>query len=57
MTFVGIEMDSEGTAVNHHDSSDALSGGQAQKLVFFCLAAAFGINLSDPTPTCPSTAP
>ena len=45
VTFVGIEMDAEGTAVNHHDSSDALSGGQAQKLVFFCLAAALRYQL------------
>lgn len=48
VTFVGVEIDTEGTAVNHHDSSDALSGGQAQKLVFFCLAAALRYQLVGP---------
>jgi uncharacterized protein YPO0396 len=48
VTFVGVELDSDGTAVNHHDSSDALSGGQAQKLVFFCLAAALRYQLVGP---------
>ncbi|CAM3446778.1 AAA family ATPase [Mycobacterium frederiksbergense] len=48
VTFVGVEIDAEGTAVNHHDSSDALSGGQAQKLVFFCLAAALRYQLVGP---------
>ena len=48
VTFVGVEIDTDGTAVNHHDSSDALSGGQAQKLVFFCLAAALRYQLVGP---------
>ncbi|MCI4675773.1 ATP-binding protein [Candidatus Mycolicibacterium alkanivorans] len=48
VTFVGVEHDTAGTAVNHHDSSDALSGGQAQKLVFFCLAAALRYQLVGP---------
>lgn len=48
VTFIGIEIDTDGTAVNHHDSSDALSGGQAQKLVFFCLAAALRYQLVGP---------
>ena len=48
VTFVGVEFDCDGTAVNHHDSSDALSGGQAQKLVFFCLAAALRYQLVGP---------
>lgn len=49
VTFVGVELDTDGTAVNHHDSSDALSGGQAQKLVFFCLAAALRYQLVGPS--------
>lgn len=48
VTFVGVEIDTDGIAVNHHDSSDALSGGQAQKLVFFCLAAALRYQLVGP---------
>src|SRR5699024_10196208 len=38
--FVGVELDPDGLQANFHDSSSGLSGGQAQKLVFFCLAAA-----------------
>lgn len=48
VTFIGVEVDTDGNAVNHHDSSDALSGGQAQKLVFFCLAAALRYQLVGP---------
>lgn len=44
--FVGVEVDSEGADVNFHDSSSGLSGGQAQKLVFFCLAAALRYQLA-----------
>ena len=45
--FIGVEIDAEGTATNYHDSSSGLSGGQAQKLVFFCLAAALRFQLAD----------
>ena len=45
--FVGIEIDADGAATNYHDSSSGLSGGQAQKLVFFCLAAALRFQLAD----------
>lgn len=45
--FIGVEIDTEGTATNYHDSSSGLSGGQAQKLVFFCLAAALRFQLAD----------
>lgn len=54
VTFVGVEFDTDGTAVNHHDSSDSLSGGQAQKLVFFCLAAALRYQLVGPDADLPS---
>ncbi len=45
--FIGVEIDADGTATNYHDSSSGLSGGQAQKLVFFCLAAALRFQLAD----------
>lgn len=54
VAFVGVELDPDGIAVNHHDSSDALSGGQAQKLVFFCLAAALRYQLVGPDGDLPS---
>ncbi|MGF0226028.1 ATP-binding protein [Dietzia natronolimnaea] len=45
--FIGIEIDADGAPTNYHDSSSGLSGGQAQKLVFFCLAAALRFQLAD----------
>lgn len=44
--FIGVEIDGAGEARNYHDSSSGLSGGQAQKLVFFCLAAALRYQLA-----------
>ncbi|MEE2061451.1 ATP-binding protein [Rhodococcus artemisiae] len=44
--FIGVEVDLEGNDTNYHDSSSGLSGGQAQKLVFFCLAAALRYQLA-----------
>lgn len=44
--FIGVEYDRDGEVRNYHDSSAGLSGGQAQKLVFFCLAAALRYQLS-----------
>lgn len=44
--FVGVEYDGDDEVRNYHDSSAGLSGGQAQKLVFFCLAAALRYQLS-----------
>ena len=44
--FVGNEVDADGTVHNTHVDSAALSGGQAQKLVFFCLAAALRYRLA-----------
>lgn len=54
VTFVGVELDADGIPVNHHDSSDSLSGGQAQKLVFFCLAAALRYQLVGPDTDLPT---
>ena len=45
--FTAAEIDSEGQVVNVHDSSAGLSGGQRQKLVTFCLAAALRYQLAD----------
>ncbi|GAA3519562.1 ATP-binding protein [Dietzia aurantiaca] len=45
--FIGVEIDALGAPTNYHDSSSGLSGGQAQKLVFFCLAAALRFQLAD----------
>lgn len=44
--FTGIEVDDDGVEVNIHDSSAGLSGGQRQKLVIFCLAAALRYQLT-----------
>jgi uncharacterized protein YPO0396 len=45
--FTGVELDESGTTVNIHDSSAGLSGGQRQKLVIFCLAAALRYQLAE----------
>jgi uncharacterized protein YPO0396 len=47
VTFLGIEEDGDGNEVNVHDSSAGLSGGQRQKLVIFCLAAALRYQLAE----------
>lgn len=44
--FTGVEVDADGTVVNVHDSAAGLSGGQRQKLVVFCLAAALRYQLT-----------
>ncbi|MBM6786033.1 AAA family ATPase [Collinsella tanakaei] len=54
MRFVANEVSSEGCVVNVHSNDGGLSGGQKQKLVFFCLAAALRYQLADedqPVPT------
>lgn len=48
VSFIGLERDGEGQSVNTYVDSSALSGGQAQKLVFFCLAAALRYQLAAP---------
>lgn len=45
--FTGIEVDPDGVQLNIYDSSAGLSGGQRQKLVVFCLAAALRYQLTD----------
>ena len=47
VTFVGVEQAPDGTEKNRHDSGAGLSGGQRQKLVIFCLAAALRYQLAD----------
>ncbi|PRQ12440.1 ATP-binding protein [Corynebacterium sp. 13CS0277] len=46
VSFLGVEIDEEGREGAVYDSSAGLSGGQAQKLVFFCLAAALRYQLT-----------
>lgn len=48
VSFIGIERDREGNTINTYVDSSSLSGGQAQKLVFFCLAAALRYQLAEP---------
>lgn len=47
VSFIGRELNADGDTVNTYQDSAALSGGQAQKLVFFCLAAALRYRLAD----------
>lgn len=44
--FIGAEIDEFDAVVNVHDSGGGLSGGQKQKLVIFCLAAALRFQLA-----------
>lgn len=44
--FVGREVDEDGVVVDVYDSGDGRSGGQKQKLVVFCLAAALRYQLA-----------
>ena len=45
--FVGEEIDADGEVLAVHDSGSGLSGGQKQKLVVFCLAAALRYQLAE----------
>lgn len=54
--FIGLEKDADGVNVNSYADSASLSGGQAQKLVFFCLAAALRYQLAKPGETIPTYA-
>ena len=47
VSFVAKELDLEGNVKNIHGSDAGLSGGQKQKLVVFCLAAALRYQLAD----------
>ena len=54
VTFRAKEIDDDGVVQSVHDSDAGLSGGQKQKLVIFCLAAALRYQLADednPVPT------
>ncbi|GLJ61459.1 ATP-binding protein [Microbacterium barkeri] len=46
VSFTAHEVDRAGRVVGVHDSSAGLSGGQRQKLVIFCLAAALRYQLT-----------
>lgn len=48
VSFIGLERDGAGETINTYVDSTSLSGGQAQKLVFFCLAAALRYQLAEP---------
>jgi uncharacterized protein YPO0396 len=54
MKFIAKEVDADGDVVNIHSNDEGLSGGQKQKLVFFCLAAALRYQLSDEDEPVPS---
>lgn len=44
--FMGVEIDAQGRELAVHDTGAGLSGGQRQKLVTFCLAAALRYQLA-----------
>jgi len=56
VTFMAHEVDPAGRTVSVHDSSAGLSGGQRQKLVIFCLAAALRYQLASDEDELPSYA-
>ncbi|MEC5148500.1 ATP-binding protein [Cryobacterium sp. GrIS_2_6] len=56
VTFMASEIDLAGRVMNVHDSSAGLSGGQRQKLVIFCLAAALRYQLAADEDELPSYA-
>ena len=56
VTFMAHEVDLAGRTVSVHDSSAGLSGGQRQKLVIFCLAAALRYQLASDEDELPSYA-
>lgn len=48
VTFLADEIDAQGRIHATYDSGAAMSGGQQQKLVVFCLAAALRYQLAEP---------
>ncbi|XKH57376.1 hypothetical protein LG293_04345 [Citricoccus nitrophenolicus] len=54
VTFLADEVDSHGTVHASYDSGAAMSGGQQQKLVIFCLAAALRFQLAAPDDPLPA---
>ncbi|WP_158247638.1 ATP-binding protein [Actinomyces qiguomingii] len=47
ITFVAVEYDDSGAMIDVYEGSGGRSGGQGQKLVTFCLAAALRYQLAD----------
>ncbi|TCL77545.1 MULTISPECIES: SbcC/MukB-like Walker B domain-containing protein [unclassified Rathayibacter] len=47
VSFLAREKDAAGTVLRVYDSAEGLSGGQRQKLVIFCLAAALRYQLTE----------
>jgi len=47
VSFLAREKDASGAVVRVYDSAEGLSGGQRQKLVIFCLAAALRYQLTE----------
>lgn len=54
VSFIGRECYPDGTTANTYQDSASLSSGQAQKLVFFCLAAALRFRLAEPDQDVPT---
>lgn len=54
VNFIAKEIDKEGNVQGVHSSDAGLSGGQKQKLVIFCLAAALRYQLADEDQPIPS---
>lgn len=54
ISFIAKEFDTESNVQNVHSSDAGLSGGQKQKLVIFCLAAALRYQLADEDQPVPS---
>src|SRR5690606_27319430 len=52
--FTGVQGDAEGTQLDVYDSGAGRSGGQKQKLVVFCLAAALRYQLARDAESVPS---
>ncbi|WP_415504068.1 ATP-binding protein [Actinomyces slackii] len=47
VSFTAVERDETGRPVNYYEGASGLSGGQRQKLVVFCLAAALRYQLTE----------
>ncbi len=54
VTFLAHEVDAHGRVHSTYDSGAAMSGGQQQKLVVFCLAAALSYQLAQPDDPAPA---
>ena len=56
VSFTAVERDTSGIAVDYYEGAAGLSGGQRQKLVVFCLAAALRYQLTEPGQALPGYA-